>query len=145
MTEPKQQSKVSRRILGSFLSTLSGWFALNGFISVSTIMNHQESSDWWYFPIAFAIYSAMFIFGTWLLVLLPLYLLVPLRSSLWRWYICTPCGVASGAAIMFAFTRYTSPQATDWPVYVILAAIVGGITCLFGSLTSHRFHYDQIA
>ena len=139
------RSSIARRVLGSFLSAFFGWFALNAFITIWTTLQQHHERDWWLLPVFFGIYSAAFVFGTWIVVLLPLYFLVPLHSWLWRWYVCTPCGATSGALIMYVWVRYTSPQATDWPFYVILAATTAGLTCLFGSLTSRRFQYEQVA
>ena len=87
-----------------------------------------------------AIYSAAFVFATWLVVLLPLYILVPRHSVVWRWPVCTLCGAVAGALIMFAFYGPHSPDSFS-TVAIILASIVGGIACLFGALTADRFHH----
>ncbi len=104
-----------------------------------------KSADWVNTPafyVFFGVVAGVFIFGTWLVVLMPLYTLIPLNSIFWRWPICTTCGTIAGATIMFLICRLTSPQA-EWQEYTILAAIVGGVTCLFGSLTRHRFHHQK--
>jgi hypothetical protein len=149
-------ARLAQRILGSFLSALVGWTAVSAYYGVIIVMSSAAaashvpvfiSNQMWqeslgYFAI-FAVVSAIFIFGTWFVALLPLYLLVPLHSILWRWHVCTVCGFTAGAAIMLVFGRIMSPPQVDsWP-YVILAGIVGGVTCLFASLTRHRFHYDR--
>ena len=59
----------------------------------------------WGGTIAFALIFGKFVFGTWLFVLLPLYLFVPLRSVLWRWPVCTACGAVCGALILFFYWR----------------------------------------
>jgi hypothetical protein len=61
----------------------------------------------WGTVIAFAVASAQFIFGTWLVLLLPLYLFVPFRSILWRWPICTLCGALGGAFVQFSWSEAT--------------------------------------
>jgi hypothetical protein len=146
-TQLPATAPLRRRILGSFLSALVGWAALMGVILSHTHF-HSPPGEWWDTPGFYAFYAAIagtFIFGTWLVILIPLYLLVPLRSPLWHWLVCTICGVLSGALIMFVICRVSSPQAVDWPSYVVLAAIVGGVTCLFASLTRRRFQYDRNA
>ena len=130
---------LRRRVLGSFLSALVGWAALNLFVAGSLIVGGNATRGQWVGASFVAVYSAALVFGTWLLALLPLYLVVPPHSPLWRWPICTCCGALAGAAIMFAFSG--RPPHDD----ILLAAITAGITCLFGSLTAHRFQYEQSA
>ena len=157
-SESPSTTPLSRRILGSFLSAFVGWTAVSTYYAVLTVISSvrfvshvspsSAGSVWQqslgYFAI-FAVVSAIFIFGTWSLALLPLYILVPLHSILWRWPVCTICGFTAGAAIILVIGRMSSsPQAHVWP-YVLLAGIVGGVTCLFGSLTRHRFHYHRNA
>lgn len=92
--------------------------------------------------IAMSWFMAWFIVPVWGVVLIPLYLFVPPGSTLWRWPVCTACGALAGLLIMASFFRgvpgfgQLSPRA--WDVY-ILAGIIGGITCLIGSLTKHLF------
>jgi hypothetical protein len=70
----------------------------------------------------------------WFLLLVPLYCLVPRGSVLWHWPICTACGVVAGAAI----ATYLSGEPRS--SFTALAAVTGGATCLFGSLSRHYFH-----
>jgi hypothetical protein len=141
----------SRLVFGSLLSALVGWMALG----VCTLV--LECLQYYAFPkdvryifmqTALADYEVTMLFGaglifvTWFIVLLPLYSLVPLKSRLWKWPICTICGVLSGALIMAIFSRISSPATVHSDQFVgpcALAGIVGGVTCLFGSLTKHRF------
>jgi len=134
--------------LGSFLSALAGWVSvmLIEIISSSVTYWHLDpglrSTAWWYSPGFYAVFGAVagaFIFGTWLVLLVPLYLFVPSRSVLWHWPILTTCGAISGGLIMFAFCRLGSPQA-NWTAETCFAAIAGAATCLFASLTRKRFH-----
>jgi hypothetical protein len=100
-----------------------------------------KSADWTNAPAFYAFFgviAGLFIFGTWIVVLIPLYLLIPLNSILWRWPICATCGSIAGGMIMFLSIQTTSPQAR-WQEYTILAAIVGAVASLFASLTRHRF------
>ena len=145
--QPPSSGSSKRPILGSFLSALAGWIALMlvtiTFNSVRYFRSSPKlkSADWVNTPGFYAFFGAIagvFIFGTWLVVLIPLYSRIPLNSILWRWPICTACGTVAGAAIMFLICRVTSPQA-EWQDYTMLAGIVGAFTCLFASLTRRRF------
>ncbi len=144
---PNGKSPLRRRVFGSALSAFVGWFALNSFIFVwAFITRHQHhstppiSNEWLTGPAFMATYSAVFVLPTWLVALVPLYLLVPRRSVLWRWPVCTLCGAVAGALIMFGFYGPNSRDSYS-TVAIILASIVGGITCLFGALTADRFHH----
>ncbi|MEO7319390.1 MAG: hypothetical protein ABIZ56_10415 [Chthoniobacteraceae bacterium] len=141
------KSPLRRRVFGCALSAFVGWFALNAFLlfwAFFTRAEHHSNPpipNEWLVGVAFiAAYSAAFIFATWLVALLPLYLFVPQLSFLWRWPVCTICGAAAGGLIMFGFY---GPNSTDSfsNVAIILASIVGGITCLFAALTADRFHH----
>jgi hypothetical protein len=85
---------------------------------------------------------AYFILPVWALILVPLYMFIPPSSILWRWPVCTVCGAAAGLLIVGVVfggipgVGHVSSGA--WGSY-ILAAIVGGVTCLIGSLTKHIF------
>jgi hypothetical protein len=60
-----------------------------------------------------------------------LYLFVPVRSPLWRWPVCTACGVIAGVLVIALWiggipgVGGTGTEA--WSLYVI-AAIVDGVT-----------------
>jgi hypothetical protein len=89
--------------------------------------------------------ASIMIFGAWVVGFLPLYLLVPLRSPLWKWPICTICGAIGGAALMLIIGRALLSSNEPWADYVrpsIVAAGVGWITCLFASLTRRYFQYS---
>jgi RsiW-degrading membrane proteinase PrsW (M82 family) len=143
----RPKSQLLWQIFGSALSALVGWFTLNAFIFIWAFIARSEHhsnppipNEWLVGPAFVAMYSAAFVFATWLVALVPLYLLVPLRSSLWRWPICTICGALSGALIMFAFYGPKSPDRSS-TVTIIFASISGGVTCLFAALTFERFHH----
>ena len=122
-----EKAPLRRRLLGSALSALVGWLTLNvilfGYLGFSQRFNSSRN-DWQGVAII-AVASAAFVAATWLLALVPLYLFVPLRFGLWRWYVCTPCGVVAGVVIMVLYGHYDSPQA-DGGDYDLLAAIAGG-------------------
>jgi hypothetical protein len=148
-TSARRRSKApkERSVLGSFLSALAGWVSvmLIEIIFSSVAYWHLDPDSrtitWWYSPGYYAMFGAVagaFIFGTWLVLLIPLYALVPVRSMLWRWPVSITCGAVSGATIMSVICHLNSPQA-DWKGPTLLAAIAGGITCLFASLTRKWF------
>jgi hypothetical protein len=138
------KASVPRRIWGSVVAALVGWLAINlVLISLSIAMNARWNSalwDWLQNVLAEALISGMVTGCVWLFALLPLYIFVPLRSSLWRWYLCTPCGALAGAAIMLWYLHFRVWVWDDVLVAVAMGAIPGGVTCLFGSLTVRRFH-----
>jgi hypothetical protein len=150
-TSPRRRSTAPKEhlVLGSFLSALAGWVSvmLIEIISSNITYWHSDqvlrSTAWWYRPGYYAVLgvvSGAFIFGTWLVLLVPLYVLVPVRSAFWCWPVSSTCGAVSGATIMLVFCHLNSPQA-DWKGPTLLAAIAGGITCLFASLTRKWFRY----
>jgi len=152
-----------KRIPGSYLSALVGWITslvyMLGFMAFTQaihwsmnvyspspsgreVLIQTWSSTKSSFVYIVALVSGVLIFGTWLFVLLPLYLLVPLRSPLWEWPICTICGAISGALIMAVLGVGALPATVSWETYVgfcVGGAVAGGVTCLFGSLTRRCF------
>ena len=139
------KAPLKRRILGSALSALVGWLALNvfvvGVLALEALLRAQPSTNVWWLGAAFiAPYSAVFVFATWLVLFLPLYLLVPSHSAFWWWPICTLCGAIAGALMMFGFYGPNSPDSHSTSM-IVLAAATGAVTCLFGALTARRFHH----
>jgi len=141
-----RKSPLRWRIFGSAISAFVGWFTMNLVLFVGACFTRINSNadpshpgEWLVGPTFVAIYSAAFVVGTWLIALVPLYLLVPLHSFLWRWPVCTLCGAFSGALIMLVFLA-PHPHESSRTVLIALAAMTGAITCLFGSLTARRFH-----
>ena len=133
---------LRRRIFGSALSALVGWLTLTCVLVVGTIfeglLRVRASPYEWEGCVIMSVVGFGFVFVTWLIVLVPLYLCVPARSPLWHWCICTLSGACAGAFIMSAFFGFGTRESGIAPT-VILAAITGGATCLFGSLTASRF------
>ena len=136
-----------RSLLGTFLAVFSGWLAAVLFVALATAVlmvagrTPVEPMAFVFGPVTFGIYMWVFILPVWLLVLLPLYFFIPPSSALWRWPVCTACGGVAGlliVAIIFPFPRLNADLSL-WMPYA-LSAIVGGVTCLTGSLTRHRFH-----
>jgi hypothetical protein len=125
---------VSRLFRGSILAALFGWVSAHLLGLVWVILTHgvPTRTDWAALFV-FPLYSVPFVLIVWLLALLPLYFMVPLHSILWRWPICTVCGALAGAVIMLPFGHPLSDFAG-------LAALIGGATCLFGSVSRNYFH-----
>ena len=90
---------------------------------------------------------ALFAVPVWLFVLLPLYVLLPRSSSLWRTPICTALGAICGAAIVAAYLVIGGgviALSMLWFFWVI-GALVGAVTCFFGAITADYFHATQLA
>lgn len=140
---PDRTASLGRLIAGSALSALVGWFTLIVVLLGVTIYEGSQRTrsprfEWDGFA-AVSVVAFAFVFATWLAALVPLYLLVPLRSPLWHWFVCTFCGAVAGALIMLGFYGFSlrEPGSTSM---VVLAATTSAATCLFGALTAARFH-----
>jgi hypothetical protein len=83
-------------------------------------------------------------FPVWALALLPLYVFLPRRSPLWRKDLCTVLGAVSGAAIALGLILLGDLNAllALW-IFVVVGAIVGAVTCFFGTATADYFHRVQ--
>jgi hypothetical protein len=143
--------RIGRQILGTFIAVLAGWVASLVFllanVAVQRLQDQHDTTpllDWF---LVYGFFAALFIIPVWLFVLIPLYLFVPASSILWRWPICTTCGVIAGLIVIGLFYRgipgVGGLYIGLWYHY-IMAAIVGGMTCLVGALTRHRFKTTTI-
>jgi hypothetical protein len=144
---------MSKKILGTFLSTFCGW--VSGWICLVVIYffgNHQYEynhfSDAIWDDLGGFLLMGVFIVPSWLFAFMPLYMLLPRKSFMWRWYICVPLGGLAGPIIMLSPVAYSElhvyhAKITDilstWPLS-LPAAVVGGVTCLVGTLTFDRFN-----
>ena len=140
--EPKPPAPFGRRLLGSFLAAAGGWFVasilLFGWICLAA--RRQPIAPTFFDACALSLGTGMFVFGTWLLVLWPLYVFVPLRFPLWHWPVCTLCGATAGFVLMALFLgRVPPPTEPAFPLLTI-AVLAGGCTCLLGALTAPHFH-----
>ena len=130
---------ITRRVLGSFLSVMAG--AIAGAVLTSIFFD-----AWWnigFFALALMVVGC-FVLPVWLLLVLPLYLLIPRTSILWRPWLCTVGGAALGALLLAGYGTFAWP---DWAAVGLLlpiAGVVGGVTALFASLTAHGFHDDHL-
>jgi hypothetical protein len=121
-----------RNVLGSFASAFVG--VLVGGVALSILFG-AGSFEGLVFMCEMVGLATL---PVWLLILLPLYTLVPRTSVLWRPVVCTLLGCISGP-VLLALARICG-----WPHHIgpllPVATLVGASTCLFASLTATRFH-----
>jgi hypothetical protein len=139
---------VTKQLLGTGVAVLAGWLAALIFIESLTAFELLKQPHYIVpealvvTPMEFGFYMAFFIVPVWSLLLIPLYLFVPGRSVLWHWPVCTACGIVAGVLVMALWVGgipgVDGIAAEAWSLYV-MAAIVGGCTCLIGALTKDRF------
>ena|SRR5438128_1348981 len=140
--------RIGKQFLGTVVAVLAGWITALLLLEATTAIElfqqpHYTVPDALIVgPIVSAWFMAYFILPVWAVILIPLYMFIPSSSILWRWPVCTVCGAAAGLLIVGVVfggipgVGHVSSGA--WGSY-ILAAIVGGVTCLIGSLTKHIF------
>jgi hypothetical protein len=135
------RASFGRRFLGAFVSFLVASLFLQ---VIALIFTHTRGlyRVWWVDPVYLAIGSFPFVFVPWLIVFVPLYLFVPLRSFLWWWPVCTACGTTFGGVVMYLLSQ-PHPQDGDSPLFTSWAAMTAGILCLFASLTMPKYHYTK--
>lgn len=143
-----------KKILGSFVSVVVGWAAgvvwfsawsaIEFISSPYAYASFKEALGWLGIIAAF---MWLFLIPSWLLVLLPFYLLVPRNSRWWNWPICTFLGAVAGGLIMLGYIIYRQIDVLTVPLIsfpngvfgVIPAALIGGVSFLTASLTSKKF------
>jgi hypothetical protein len=83
----------------------------------------------------------IFVVPVWLLVLLPLYVLLPRSSRLWRPGLCSALGAAAGAILITTYFA-VSPDAPFELVVIFLpiAVLIGAVTAFIGAVTARYFH-----
>ena len=129
------RASIGRRLRGAFLSLLVGWLAI--ILTVLVVMLARDSSGASFGSIVWVATVAAMVSGYGALpgglVFLPIYLFMPRTWILWRWPVATLCGALAGASVDLF---HGLPP--------IFGPFTGGITCLFASLTAHRFQ-DEMA
>ena len=77
----------------------------------------------------------------WALILLPVYVLLPRRSVLWRPVVCTMLGGVAGAVIAFLAMFLLGGLETVAGLWIclIIGIVVGAVTCWFGAATVDYF------
>lgn len=135
---------ILRRIFGSFLSVATGWI-IGSILMVPVFVTYRGQTDIWSmlnesWTVFFFIASgfARFVFPAWPLMFLPLYMLLPSAAPLWKWPAFTALGAFCSIVIISITYRIIGPVFPPHLI-VISAAIIGGVTCLFASLTRHWF------
>jgi hypothetical protein len=154
-------TRVPDRLALSFLSAWVGWgagmllFLIIGLCTLTTgsrdrlFFGSGDSFTWTY------LIEGLFVIGMvmgfwiliiWFFVLVPLALLVPSRSLLWKPRILTMCGILAGPSIFVAWFGVGSFSFPTDPIelyqsffWVIAPAIVGGATCYVGARLHQRF------
>jgi hypothetical protein len=130
---------VLRQLLGTFVALIGGWLA--GVLCTAVIafggIGGAQREEAVGATLATAIFMWIYLVPVWVVALIPLYLLVPRSSALWRPYICVSLGAVGGLASVALFAGgYMDSSMFTW--YAV-AAVVGAATCLTGVLTRDRF------
>ena len=139
-----------RKLAGSIISAFTGWSAgvaiASSFFAWGRYHYHvpRGRDDWLFLPF-FGLTSAVFVFTVWAVAFAPLYFLVPVRSILWRWPVCTVCGAVAGTVLMWGWHRIVEPQARGVFPFLLFAGVVGGVTCFTASFTRARFSHPKKA
>jgi hypothetical protein len=139
---------IGKQLLGTVVAVLGGWLAALVFLELDAVVQLLQQPHYIVpealvvGPITATWFASYFIVPVWLFLLIPLYLFVPPSSVLWRWHVCTICGVIAGLVIVGCVFRgipgVGSFSVESWSFFV-MAAITGGVTCLIGALTRERF------
>jgi hypothetical protein len=132
------------KAFGSFVAVVVGWssglLAIAAFASAAAVRGDLPWSQVLVGVGGYFILIGIFVLPIWLFSLLPLYVLLPSTSRLWRTPICTALGLAIGTSIMFA---YLGMGGLELPVALwqitFTGALVGGVTCFFGARTASYF------
>lgn len=95
-----------------------------------------DNLRWFSMPMVFGTSSLPYIGGMWLILVLPLFCLLPHRAPLWRWYFISPVLALVGFLMMSVLFKFDYNRTTIRVAK--LAAIVGGATGLACSFTQHR-------
>jgi len=139
---------IPRQLLGTLVAAVAGWLVSLVFLEstylVGSFEQHQLPDVELLFGSALATswFMAWFIIPIWVVILIPLYLFIPVSSTLWRWPVCTACGGLAGFLVMSVFFRgipgVGQLSSGAWDFFAI-ATVVGGVTCLTAALTKHIF------
>jgi hypothetical protein len=143
--------RILRQLLGVLVAVVGGWLVGIAFEFCWTLFDmvvHPGDTP----PIALfvrpwiiALGSVVFILPV-VPILIPMYLFLPRGLIVWRWPVCTVLGALGGILIVCAF--FSRPDANppesklSW---YVLATVIGGATCLIGSVTRNRFGGDTLA
>jgi hypothetical protein len=148
--KPRQARRPLRRILhgaiGSLFSVAIGCLA--GAATMTTtnvVMNSQWPTHGLVRGIAteFEIIG-LFALPVWLVLLLPLYIMVPRSSRLWQPWLCSLVGAFCGGTIFILYLMtMPAPLESVW-LFLPAAVVTGAVTCLLGA-TTRRFGEASIS
>jgi hypothetical protein len=156
---------VRDRLVLSFISAWAGWgaglslFLITGLWTI--IINSKDhlffgsgdSFDWTYMVegiFVIGLFMGIYVLLIWFLILVPLALLVPNKSFLWKPRTLTLCGILAGPTILVTYiviagsTNFNSPvdlQNLLYACYIafVVPAAIGGVTCYVGARLNQRF------
>jgi len=132
-------------VIGSLVAVTGGWLTgllLYAGLSLALGPAYQTWRSWSFELFALAAVMGAFAMTTWLFAFLPLYLVIPRESALWRPSRSVPLGAFAGAAVIVAFGWFESGLRAPYGLLLVLGAVVGGVSALLASATAHRFSGD---
>ena len=125
----------------SFLSALAGWIVGVLVFGIVADRFSQRSGDVLGACWVGAVCSAPILLLLWLTVLWPLYTRVPIRSMLWRPWVCVPAGALAGALLYFVVIG----TALDWrprlyfsTLHIFVGVAIGTVVCGVGCALKHE-------
>ncbi len=152
-TTVHKSSRIGARLLGSFMSVFVGWATcVLGWGLVLLITNFFQGSG----PVSVAIHQILifclyvagicgiYVLLAWALVFVWVYMFTPRHSCLWKPWLCVPLGTLAGAALLILLGIISGEplprllSSGSW-MFLISGAVTGGATCLYASLTVHRY------
>ena len=129
--------RILHQAMISFGCVLLGWLAMCIFTILRSLEYASTSPHWYAMPMTISLYSLPYVVATWLVLVFPIYCLVPYSSRFWFPPIGTLVFSVAGFLIMASITRFSYMV----PLYVrlwLLAAIVGAVTGLCCSIMQRR-------
>ncbi len=142
-------SWIGSRVRLSFLSALAGWgvgSVLVLLLAIRTFLFGPASqTNPLFFALVFCAIMGVFVFITWIALLIPLSLLVRMKSAFWDPAILTAIGAITGPLVMLLYAlwerhgsdiHYASPSA-QWNDYLVGAMIFGVPASIVGGVTGY--------
>jgi hypothetical protein len=134
-----------KAVFAGWLIFLAGLFLLMALRAVTNRFAWSNGSNPFVAWLLVAYVSAFVVFGTWLVVALPMALFVPDRSAFWKPGVLTVVGVVAGPLVLLAiavYSLYQNPTISNPMAYILTgvafpgipSAIIGGVT---GAVASH--------
>lgn len=133
---PVQAISIFGPIGRSAAASLVGWAVMCLYLLSRYVQFAGEQPRWYAMPAAIATLALPYIAGAWILLVLPLFYLVPRSSRFWRWFFVAPCLGLLAFVFMASMVRFELNRTTER--FVVLAALCGTATGLAGSLLQSR-------